>query len=261
MGASEKAIKAFAEELFNAERNRLQIEPLTDRQKDFSVDDAYMVQLENVKRALGMGHVVSGKKIGLTSPGIQKQLGVSEPDYGHLFAAMNCAGGKVRTEELIQPKIEAELAFILKKDLAGGKVTSADVRTATDYVAGAFEIVDSRVLDWRIKLPDTVADNASSGRYIIGEKRISASEADFSSITMKLYKGNELVGEGSGAAVLGDPCLAVAWLANCLWKYGVTLAAGEVILSGAFSAAPPAAKGDAFAAEFSSLGRVEAIFV
>jgi 2-keto-4-pentenoate hydratase len=261
MGANEKAIRAFAEELFEAERNRQPIEPLTDRLKDFSVDDAYMVQLENVKRALGMGHAVSGKKIGLTSPGIQKQLGVGEPDYGHLFASMECAGGKVAADELIQPKIEAELAFILKKDLSGGKVTASDVRSATDYVAGAFEIVDSRVSDWRIKLPDTVADNASSGRYILGKKRMSVNDADLSSITMKLYKGNELVGEGSGAAVLGDPCLAVAWLANCLWKYGVTLAAGEVILSGAFSAAPIAAKGDEFAAEFSSFGRVEAYFV
>ena len=254
-------IPIFAEQLFNAERSRRSIGPLTEQDSTISLDDAYHIQLENIKRVVGMGHTISGKKIGLTSEGIQKQLGVNEPDYGHLFAAMECKNGKIKTEELLQPKIEGEIAFILKADLSGGKVTREDVLANTDYVVAAFEIVDSRVADWKIKLPDTVADNASSGRYVLGTTAHKPAEVDLSAVTMKLYKNGELAGEGTGAAVQGDPCVAVAWLANRLWDYGVVLKAGEVILSGAFSAAPAAAKGDRFTAEFSSFGKVEAEFV
>jgi 2-keto-4-pentenoate hydratase len=186
---------------------------------------------------------------------------VNEPDYGHLFAAMDCKDGKINTAALLQPKIEGEIAFILKENLSGGKVTPEDVRKATDYVAAAFEIVDSRVADWKIKLVDTVADNASSGRYVLGAKKLRLSEVDLPSVTMKLYKNGQLAGEGTGAAVLGDPLISVAWLANRLWSYGVTLKAGEVILSGAFSAAPPAVKGDTFKADFSSFGTVDALYV
>jgi 2-keto-4-pentenoate hydratase len=257
----EKRIAAWADRLFNAERNRKAVPPLTDQDPSLTIDDAYRIQLCNVRRALEMGHAVSGKKIGLTSAGIQQQFGVNEPDYGHLFAAMDCPDGRVDAAALIQPKIEGEIAFILKADLAGGRVSREDVLAATDYVVGAFEIVDSRVADWKIKLADTVSDNASSGRYVLGAKRLALSEADLPAVSMKLYKNGELAGEGTGAAVLGDPCVSVAWLANRLWTYGVTLKAGEVILSGAFSAAPPAKKGDVFRAEFSSFGTVEARFV
>jgi len=263
---SNPRIAAYARELFEAERTRISIAPFTKRDPGFSIDDAYAVQMENVRRVLiGKGHSISGKKIGLTSAGIQKQFGVSEPDYGHLFKAMECPGGIVNTSELIQPKIEAELAFILKADLTGGDVGAKDVIDATGYVTGAFEIVDSRIEGWRIKLPDTVADNASSGRYVLGQTRIRAEDIDLSSVSMKMYKlsgkKQEPVGEGTGAAVLGNPCLAVAWLANKLWEYGVELKAGEIVLSGAFSAAPAAAKGDVFRAEFSDFGWVEARFV
>ena len=254
-------IAIYAERLFNAERNRKAIPPLTEQDSSISVDDAYHIQLENVKRVLGMGHVISGKKIGLTSPGIQKQLGVNEPDYGHLFAAMDCKDGKINTGALLQPKIEGEIAFILRADLSGGKVTREDVLAGTDYVVAAFEIVDSRVADWKIQLADTVADNASSGRYVLGSRKLKLGEVDLKTVTMKLRKNGELAGEGTGSAVMGDPCISVAWLANRLWDYGVALKAGEIILSGAFSAAPLAVKGDKFTAEFSSFGTVEAEFV
>ena len=254
-------ISSFADQLFDAERNRKAIPPLTEQDPKITLDDAYYIQLENIERVIAMGHVISGKKIGLTSPGIQKQMGVNEPDYGHLFAAMECPDGIIKTDELLQPKIEAEIAFVLKADLAGGKVTREDVIANTAYVVAAFEIVDSRVADWKIKLPDTVADNASSGRYVLGSKPFTPEQLDLSKVAMKLYRNGELVGEGTGAAVQGDPCVAVAWLANRLWDYGVTLKMGELILSGAFSAAPPAAKGDKFTAEFSSFGEVEAEFV
>jgi 2-keto-4-pentenoate hydratase len=254
-------ILKLADLLYEAEADRVQIQPLTEQFPAFTVEDAYAVQMENVSRVTAMGHVISGKKIGLTSPGIQKQLGVDSPDYGHLFTAMDCPDGKVETDALIQPKIEAELAFVLSDDLTGGRITPEDVLRGTEYVVGAFEIVDSRVADWRIKLPDTVADNASSGRYVLGEKRIAPGEVDLSAVSMRLYKNDDLVGEGTGAAVLGNPCVAVAWLANRLWDYGVPLKKGEVILSGAFSAAPAAQKGDRFRAEFSSFGVVEAAFI
>ncbi|MDR2313152.1 MAG: 2-keto-4-pentenoate hydratase [Spirochaetaceae bacterium] len=261
---SSAAVRALADQLFQAEQQCKAIPPLTAQNPSLTIDDAYQIQLANVNRVLDMGHVISGKKIGLTSPGIQKQMGVNEPDYGHLFAAMDNSGGdagQINTAALIQPKIEGEIAFVLKADLAGGKVSPKDVINATDYVAAAFEIVDSRIADWNIKLIDTVSDNASSGRYVIGNKRLKLSEVDLPRVAMKLFKGGELAGEGTGEAVLGDPCISVAWLANRLWSYGVTLKAGEVILSGAFSAAPPARKGDVFTAEFTSFGKVRAEFI
>jgi 2-keto-4-pentenoate hydratase len=254
-------IKKCADALYEAEHTRIQTAALTETVDGLTIDDAYEIQLENIRRVVGEGYVISGKKIGLTSPGIQNQLGVDEPDYGHLFADMDCKDGIVQTDQLIQPKIEGELAFVLKEDLAGGNVTVEDVRKATDYVCAAFEIVDSRVKDWKIKLIDTVSDNASSGRYVLGEKKIILDEFIPADVTMKLYKNGELVQEGTGAAVLGDPCYSVAWLANKLWGYGVTLQKGEVILSGAFSVAPEARKGDTFEAVFSEFGSVIAKFV
>ena len=293
-------IEKYAQELFEAERARRTVTPISERDPSFGVDDAYAVQMANIKRALAMGHKISGKKIGLTSPGIQRQLGVNEPDYGHLFCAMDCGGdGRIDTGALIQPKIEAEIAFILKKDLRGGNVGVTDVINATDYVVAAFEIVDSRIADWRLTLQDTVADNASSGRYILGGAKIAIGAINLPSVAMKLYKitggggnsgggnggggngagkngaskgngggcvsGNgykmELVAEGLGSAVMGNPIISVAWLANKLWRYGVALQAGEVVLSGAFSAAPAAKKGDVFKAAFDGIGGVEARFV
>lgn len=259
---NKEQITGFADALFNAEQTREQISPLSEQAAagSISIDDAYNIQLKNVARVLQMGHAVSGKKIGLTSPGIQQQLGVNEPDYGHLFAAMDCENGVINTAALIQPKIEAELAFVLKHDLVGGRVSVEDVDAATDYIVGAFEIVDSRVENWRIALIDTVADNASSGRYVLGNVRHKPGEVDLAAESMELYKNGELVGEGLGSAVLGDPRKAVAWLANRLWDYGVKLKAGEIILSGAFSAAPEAKQGDAFTAKFKNFGQVDARF-
>ncbi|HQE69909.1 MAG TPA: 2-keto-4-pentenoate hydratase [Atopobiaceae bacterium] len=255
------SIQKFADMLYDAEGTRVAIPPLTEMEPALDIDDAYAIQLANVERVVREGHVISGKKIGLTSQGIQKQLGVDEPDYGHLFAAMDCTDGSCEIDRLMQPKIEGELAFILKDDLTGGHVTAEDVRAATDYVVAAFEIVDSRVADWKIKLVDTVSDNASSGRYVLGTKKLSLDEVDLPSVRMVLYKNGEVVGEGTGAAVLGDPAVAVAWLANRLWGYGVALKAGEVILSGAFSSAPEAARGDVFTADFGDAGSVTARFV
>lgn len=257
----QRKLETYAGLLYHSEKTRKAIPPLTETDAGLTVDDAYRIQLCNVERVVKEGQVISGKKIGLTSPGIQNQLGVNEPDYGHLFTLMDCKRGEVKTNHFLQPKIEAEIAFILKEDLTGGNVTPEDVVRATDYVVGAFEIVDSRVADWKIKLVDTIADNASSGCYVLGTKRVPVSEIDLSKETMKLYKNGELIKEGDGSAVLGNPCNAVAWLANRLNDYGVVLKKGEVILSGAFSAAPEAARGDLFEVDFSTFGRVSAKFI
>lgn len=254
-------ITKYAQMLWSAEHTKKSILPLTEMDETLTIDDAYQIQLSNIERAVKEGHVISGKKIGLTSEGIQKQLGVNEPDYGHLFSSMNCENGQIETQRMLQPKIEGEIAFILKEDLTGGKVTAEDVRKATDYVVAAFEIVDSRVADWKIKLIDTVSDNASSGRYILGDRKLKISEVNLPEIPMLLYKNGEKVAEGKGSAVLNDPCNAVAWLANKMWSYGVVLKKGEVILSGAFSAAPEAKRGDEFLADFGPMGVVRAKFI
>jgi 2-keto-4-pentenoate hydratase len=254
-------LQGYAGLLFQAERNRKPIAPLTEQDSSITVDDAYRIQAENVKTVLSMGHVISGKKIGLASADIQKQMGSDEPDYGYLYAAMERRDRKINTSVLIQPKIEGELAFVLKEDLAGGAVTREDVIRATDYVAAALEIVDSRIADWNVKLEDAIADNASSGRYVLGAARVRPGELDLPKVAMRFFKNQELILEGLGGAVMGDPGAAVAWLANRLWAGGVSLKAGEVVLSGAFAAAAPASRGDKFRAEFSGLGTVEAWFV
>ena len=253
-------IQFYADLLCDAERSRTAVGPLTSERPSLSVDDAYRIQLANIDRCRALGHMISGKKIGLTSVGIQRQMGVSEPDYGHLFTTMDCSLGTVKTSELIQPKIEGEVAFILNRDLTGGHVTAEDVHQATDYVIAAFEVVDSRIADWKIGLADTIADNASSGRYILGLQRVSLCKIDLAKVSMSLYRNGQLVETGTGSAVMGDPVLSVAWLANKLWQYGVALEAGEVILSGSFSAAPVAQKGDVFRADFTGLGSVIACF-
>ncbi|GHT00508.1 2-keto-4-pentenoate hydratase [Synergistales bacterium] len=249
----------FADELYKAEISCSPIAPLTESDPDITIENAYAVQLYNVKRNI-LKRAISGKKIGLTSKGIQAQFGVDTPDYGHLFKDMEKAG-KVLRAAFIQPKIEAEIAYVLKDDLKGGAVTADDVLKATDYVICSFEIVDSRIADWKIKLADTIADNASSGCYVLGAKKVRPLSCDLKAISMKLYKNGLLVSEGGSAEVMGNPSLSVAWLANKLWEYGVALKKGEVILSGAFTAAPLAEKGDVFEARFSELGDVMAEFV
>lgn len=259
--AAKETIQKFADMLYEAERSRVAIEPLTDMDSSLDIDDAYAIQLANIDRVVKEGQIISGKKIGLTSEGIQKQLGVNEPDYGHLFESMYCKDGTCNIDELISARIEGEIAFVLKEGLSGGNVTAEDVRKATDYVVPAFEIVDSRVVDWRIKLIDTVSDNASSGRYVLSDSKWKIDKVDLPNVEMKLYKNGELVNEGKGSAVCGDPAEAVAWLANKLWGYGVEFFKGEVILSGALSATVTAEKGDVFLADFGDFGKVEACFV
>lgn len=256
------SITDWSARFLKAEKTGMGISAPTCEIPDLDVEDAYRIQLETIRRKTQAGLLISGKKIGLTSKAMQEVLGVDEPDYGHLLDVMEIENdGCISSLRLIQPKVEAEVAFILRKDLHGPHITVDDVIEATDYVVAAIEVVDSRVKDWEIKLPDTVADNASSGLYILGDSKIHLSEIDLPSIQMSLYKNGEFINQGTGEAVLGNPATCVAWLANKLHRFKGSLNAGEVILSGALSAAIEAKPGDRFTADFGEkLGRVSVNF-
>jgi 2-keto-4-pentenoate hydratase len=256
----EKAVR-FSDHLAQAEVQRKGVVPLTELEPNLTVEEAYQVQLHTIQKRVETGKCIVGKKIGLTSLAMQNLLGVDQPDYGHLLDDMVIEnGGVISPERILQPKVEGEIAFVLKKDLVGPQVTIMDVLQATDYVLPALEIVDSRVADWRIKLQDTIADNASSGLYVLGGKPLSVDQFDLAQAGMVLYKNGEIVNTGVGAAALGHPATCVAWLANKLSEFGITLKAGEVILSGALSAAVSAEPGDHFQARFAHLGEVSVRF-
>jgi 2-keto-4-pentenoate hydratase len=251
----------LADRLRDAELHRSGVRPLTEEKPDLTAEEAYQIQLINIGRKLEKGQRVTGKKIGLTSRAMQQLLGVDQPDYGHLLDSMVVENGQeIAWERVMQPKVEAEIAFVLKKDLTGPKVTPLDVILATDYIAPALEIVDSRIKDWKIKLPDTIADNASSGLYTLGGRPVRPDQIDLVQIGMVLYKNGRIVNTGVGAAALGNPANCVAWLANKLIEFGITLKAGEVILSGALSAAVDAEPGDHFSVRFAHIGEVSVRF-
>lgn len=254
-------IEKWAAHLAEAEKNRLGVAPLTALNPEITIEEAYQVQLQTIEGKVTAGEKIVGKKIGLTSLAMQQMLGVNQPDYGHLLDGMMIDnGGEIATNQVLQPKVEGEIAFILKNDLKGPNVTVIDVLAATDYVVPALEIVDSRVKDWKIKLEDTVADNASSGLFVLGDKKVPLDGLDLAQMGMVLYKNGQIVNTGVGAAALNHPATCVAWLANKLADYGIILKAGEVILSGALSAAVVGEPGDYFQARFAHLGEVNVHF-
>ncbi|MFC7392102.1 2-keto-4-pentenoate hydratase [Scopulibacillus cellulosilyticus] len=254
-------IEELASFLVHAEETGQGIEPLTDRYPDLSTGEAYQIQLVNIQKKIDAGQRIVGKKIGLTSLPMQQLLGVNEPDYGHLLDGMVVEnGGEIPFGRVMQPKVEGEIAFVLKKDLQGPNVTTLDVLKATDFVLPVLEIVDSRVDNWKIKLPDTVADNASSSFFVLGDRPIPTDKVDLAQLGMILYKNDEIVNTGAGAAALGHPANCVAWLANKMSEFDISLRAGEVILSGALSAAVVAEPGDSFRAKLAHLGEVSVRF-
>lgn len=253
--------EGYAKHLASAWRIGEGVQPLTTLEPDLTIDEAYQIQLFTVNKAVESGQRLTGKKIGLTSKAMQEMLGVGEPDYGHLLDQMEVEnGGTVSFNQVLQPKVEGEIAFILKRDLTGPNVTAIDVLLATDVIVPAIEVVDSRIKDWKITLADTVADNASSGLYVLGGKPKKVTDVDIKQIGMALYKNGTLQNTGVGAAALGNPVKCVAWLANKLANYGITLKAGEIILSGALSAAIEAKPGDEFTVKFADLGEVSVKF-
>lgn len=254
-------IQEAARSLQNAERTKQSIPPLTTTYPGLTVDEAYAIQLEQIRRKVDRGAVIVGKKIGATSKAIQQMFQVNQPDYGHLLDDMLFLDGDtVSLDRYLQPKVEFEIAFRLMRDLQGPHVTLFDVVEATDYIIPAIEVIDSRIADWKIAFEDTVADNGSSGGAILGGKPTSLANLDLAQIGMVVYKNGEYLDAAAGAAVLGNPLRAVAWLANSLGKYDVTLKAGEVVLSGALTAAVPVEEHDSFTAEFAHIGTVSVSF-
>lgn len=259
--ATEQIRGELAEELWQAEHSGKPVEPLTRRHPGLAVEDAYAIQSINVARHVAAGAKVVGRKVGLTSAPMQQLLGVNEPDFGVLMDHMVVEDGdEVPLDALLQPRIEAEVALVLDDDLAGPGVTAARALTAIAGALPSMEIVDSRVANWEITLVDTVADNASSGMFVVGANITPLTQVDPRLIGVVVTKNGELADTGAGAAALGNPVRCVAWLANKLASFGESLRAGDIILPGAVHKMIPVAPGDVFRAEFAHLGGVTARF-
>ena len=260
-GAVNATVTEAADRIALAARNRQPIAPVRTLIGESDIDLAYAVQQELISRRIEAGAVVVGRKIGLTSPAVQRQLGVDQPDFGVLFADMDMSSEPiVPSHRLLQPKAEAEIAFVLKDDLDGEILSSQEVSSAVDHAVAALEIVDSRIADWDLTIADTVADNASSGLFLLGADRLTLDEFSPRDARMRMYANDTLVSEGDGKACLGDPLLALTWLARTAAAYGNPLRAGQIILSGALGPMAPAPPGTRIRAEIAPLGEVSATF-
>jgi 2-keto-4-pentenoate hydratase len=256
-----RARELAALRLGGARTGRRTCVPVRDLLPAGDVAAAYAVQDAQISQRVAAGARVVGRKIGLTNPAVQRQLGVDQPDFGVLLDDMDCStAGPISMALLLQPKIEAEIAFVLARDLDGRSISARDVKAATAHVVAALEIVDSRIANWNIAIVDTVADNASSGLFVLGEQEQPLGDLDLRALTMTMWRGEDVVSAGSGADCLGDPLAAVAWLANTVRDYGRPLRAGEVVLSGALGPMVPVAAGDEFRAEIDGIGAVSAAF-
>ena len=255
-------IQSLGDELHAALAGVRMVEPLTSRHPDITIEDAYAIQQRLNSRRLEAGERIVGKKIGVTSQAVMNMLGVHQPDFGMLTDAMVFNEGQaIEAASLIQPKAEGEIAFLLKRDLMGPGVTAADVLAATEGVMACFEIVDSRVQDWKIKIQDTVADNASCGVFVLGDRVVDPRGLDLVTCGMVLEKNGEVVVTGAGAATMASPLNAMAWLANTLGRLGVPLKAGEVVLSGALGAMVPVKAGDNLRVAIGGIGGCSVRFV
>lgn len=255
------ALKPYADQLHAALRAGTVITPLIEQDPSLTIDDAYAISLEVLARRTAEGEKVIGKKIGVTSKVVQDMLGVTQPDFGFMTDQMFVEGDiDIKAHKLIAPRAEAEIAFVLKSPLKGPGVTEADVLAATDRVIACFEIVDSRIKDWKIGIVDTVADNASCGVFVLGDEHTNPALLDLPNLKVVVKKNGEFLSEGYGSAVQGSPLTAVAWLANTLGRHGVTLDAGDVILSGSLVPLADAVAGDVFEMELDGVGRCVARF-
>ncbi len=258
--ADEKTLDSLAAALYGALRSGVSIPPLTQAHPDLSIDDAYAASLKFLERRLADGETVIGKKIGVTSKPVMDMLGVTQPDFGFLTNVMLAMDNIIDTSVMIAPRAEAEIAFRLKSDLKGPNVTEADVLAATDAVAACFEIVDSRITNWQIKIADTVADNASCGMMVLGDNWVDPRSVDLLGSKAVVAKNGEFLSQGFGAATLGSPLAAVAWLANTLGARGIPFLAGEIILSGSLVALEPVTSGDRMQVAIDGLGECTARF-
>ena len=260
-GLTQEQIHNEAQALYRAEKDRSVLRPFTEKYSKIAQAEAYGIQLALIELKKTDGAKVVGKKIGLTSKAMQKMLNVDQPDYGHILDNMVLQDAAImQLSELIQPKIEPEIAFILERELKGPGVTPIQVLAATRFIVPALEIIDSRIEGWKIKLCDTIADNASSARVVLGNSPRRVEERDLKLMGMILEKNGSIVQTGAGGAVLGHPAIAVAWLANAVGQFGVSLGAGEIIMPGALCAAADVRAGDLLQASFAGLGTVSVRF-
>jgi 2-oxopent-4-enoate/cis-2-oxohex-4-enoate hydratase len=249
---------SFTDALWQAGETGIPCIPLTETDPALTLEAAYAISSQLFQKKLKEKNLKSvGRKIGLTSYAVQTQLGVTQPDFGYLTSDMIVDhDGVVPARGLIQARAEGEVAFILGKDLKGPGVTHDDVIRATDHVVASIEIIDSRVKDWKIKIQDTVADNASSALFVLGTRPRKLTEIDLRMAGMTLRRNGEIESTGVGAACLEHPVHAVAWLANTLGALGDGLKAGDIVLSGAYGPVVPFLPGDEIEVEISGLGKV-----
>jgi 2-keto-4-pentenoate hydratase len=257
MSLATQELARLAAQLSTAREQCRSVPPLTDVYPGLGVEDAYAIAKRGVDARIGAGARLVGHKIGLTSVAVQQQLGVGEPDYGALLDVMEIEdGASIDPAQFLAPRVELELAFHLSGRLAGPGVSADDVRACTESVQPAIELVDSRIADWKIQLADTVADNASSAGFVLGGRRRALDDFDVTAVAAELWRGDELIESGRSDAVLGDPCVAVAWLANALAPLGDALEPGQVVLSGACTRMVSATPGDVFRGTFGDLGEI-----
>jgi 2-keto-4-pentenoate hydratase len=251
----------LAADLAEAERSRRPIAPLTTGHPEIDVVDAYEIQLINIRQRVAEGARVVGHKVGLSSLAMQQMMGVDEPDYGHLLNEMQVFEDvPVQADRYLYPRVEVEVGFILAHDLPGANCTEDDVLAATEAFMPSIELIDTRITDWKIALCDTIADNASSAGFVLGEARVAPADIDITKIDAVLTNNGEVVAKGRSDAVLGNPVTAVAWLARKVESFGVRLRAGDIVLPGSCTRAIDAPPGSNFVAEFEGLGPVRLSF-
>ena len=251
-----------ADRLLTAYTSGVAIPPLSATYEGMTLQDAYAVQLLQVKSLTAAGKIVRGHKVGLTNARVQQQLGVDQPDYGHLYDDFfYLEHMPIPMGRFLQPRVEPEIAFVLRKPLRGPGVTVTDAIDAVDYVLPSLEIVDSRIADWKITIVDTIADNASSGAVVLGSTPTRLEDVDLRLVGCTFRRNGQVVGTGAGGAVLGSPINSLIWLANTVGALGITLEAGHVVLPGSLTPVCPVEAGDTFSANFAGLGSVTARFV
>ncbi len=258
----DQTLSTWADQLYKAEQSQRAIAPIRDQLPgEATVDTAYAIQDINTQRALNQGRRLVGKKIGLTSFAVQKQLGVDSPDFGMLFEDTAFQDGQtIPFQKLIQPKVEAEIALVLKSSLNQSQHSVADIIAATDYAVAAIEVVDSRIENWKISLLDTVADNASSAAFVLGSQKVNLAEVDLVNCRMQMTRADEMVSEGQGKACLDNPLNAAVWLADEMVRRGRPLKAGDIVLTGALGPMVAVQAGDEFKVEIEGLGSVSVHF-
>lgn len=258
---SRRNIEAAAKRLREANKSRQTCAPVRNLIGETDVEKAYAVQEINTALRIAEGARVVGSKIGLTSPSVQKQFGISKPDFGMLWDDKEVwNGGEISVKEIMQPRAEAEIAFVLGKDLTGEAITSVDVISAIEYALASIELVGSRIEGWDIRITDTIADNASASHWVVGHKPVRLEKLDLINCKMILEKNGKVESKGTGSACLGSPINAMLWLAKTMSRLGKPMKAGDVILTGALGPMLKVEAGDFFRTEIEGLGEVSVQF-